>query len=292
MTTISPEATAAKALRDWLLWKLPVSCVAVNLTRAATLRAPQPGPYVIPALAVLKVSVTDKAGTTSSAAITAGSRTTAQLVTEINATVPLLASADSDDHLLLTSTNAPSYDVTTLAATNSVMAVGADATLTNMALGWDISGEHTITTPIVPPGPRGVADGFPVGGFFDPSQLGKGRMLVTIGERTGAMTDGNPRRFEWDVGLELAIFRAEPQQVVNQTREGIQAALRCLREVLVTDEGMRFGAPASGVMYGRLVSTRIAPWSFQQQRVDAKTPGGLFFDSVSGTVTCRVFQQT
>lgn len=288
MTNISPEATAAKALRDWLLWKLPASCVAVNLTRAATLRATQPGPYVIPVDAVLKVSVADKAGATSSAPLTSGSRTATQVAADVNAIVPGLASVDSADHLLLTSTNAPSFD-SSLAHTVSVVAVGGDATGANAALGWDVSGEHCITTPLVPPGLKGVANGFPLGGFFDPSQLGKGRVLVTIGERVGEMVDGNPRRFEWNVTLDVGIFRAEPQQVVWQTREHIEAALEAVRAVLVTDEGMRLGAPALGIMYGRIPSTRITGWSFKQQRA-GESPAGAQFDGVSAKFLCRVYQ--
>lgn len=289
--SVNPAATAAKALRDFLLWKLPSSTVTVNATRAATLRSPGPGPFVIPAAAVLKTSVVNKAGLTSSHPLTTGTRTTTQVAADINAIVPSLASVDSTDHLLLTSTNAPSYVAATLAATYSVMAVGTDETGANAALGFDITGEHAITTPLTPPGLQGVCDGMPTGGFFNSSQLGKGRMLVTIGERTFRMKDDNSRRFEWLVELDVAIFRSEPQQVVHQSREGIQAALQAFTEPLLTDVGKVLSAGSSGIVGGRIDSGRIAPWSFRSAGADGKPlPGGILFDAINLKYLCLVYQ--
>lgn len=291
---ITPEATAATALRNWLLQELPASIATVNAARAATLRAPQAGPYTIPAAAVLKVSITDKAGTTTSIALTSGSRTTAQLVTQINATVPSLASADADDHLVITSTTAPSYTASTGAIVNSVVAVGADTTGANVALGWETPGEHDIRTALVPPGLRGVCDGLPIGGYFDPSQIGKGRVLVTIGARESKPKGDNPRNFEWDVMLELGIFRAEPLQVTNQTREPIQAALRAVRAVLMTDAGKQLGVARDGaIVYGRLGSTNISGQSLTFTTRDGngnRTQFSPFFDAVNCRYLVRVYQ--
>lgn len=296
---ITPEATAATALRDWLLQELPASITTVNAARAATFRTPVYGPFTIPANAVLKVSITDKAGTTTSIPLTAGSRTAGQLVTEINASVTGIASVTADDHLgrnhlVLTSTTAPSYTASTGAIVNSVIAVGADSTGANVALGWSTAGEHSICTPLVPPGPRGVCDGLPLGSYFDPSQIGKGRVLVTIGAREGKPKGDNPRNFEWDVSLELGIFRAEPLEVTNQTREPIQAALRAVRAILHTDSGMRLGRGSSGdVMYGRIISANISGQSLTFATRDAngqRTQFSPFFDAVNCRYLCRVYQ--
>lgn len=293
---IGPEETAARLLRDWLLEQLPASIATVNAARAASLRAPQPGPYTIPAACTLKTSITDKAGTTSTTALTSGSRTTAQLVTQINTALgATVASADTDDHLVLTSTTAPSYAASSGAIVNSVVAVGVDTTGANVALGWSSAGEAVIRTALVPPGPRGVCDGLPLGTYFDPSQIGKGRVLVTIGAREGKPKGDNPRNFEWDVALELGIFRAEPLEVTNQTREPIQAALRAVRAVLMTDSGKSLG-PAGlreGVGYGRILSANISGQSLTFTTRDAngnRSQFSPFFDAVNCRYLVRVYQ--
>lgn len=291
MSTVSPEAIAASAFRNWLLWKLPAACVAVNSGRAAVLRTPTPGPFVIPSGAALRFSVGDKAGLTYSVALTSGSRTSTQVAAEVNAELAGIATVDTDDRLVLTSNTAPSYDAN-LAHINSVVAVGADSTGTNLALGWDPGGEWSITTPVVPPGPQGVADGMPVGGLFNPSQLGKGRVLVTIGDRNSSPHHDNPRTFEWNVLLDVAIFRAEPQQVVHQTREGIQAALQAVRACLLTDAGKQLGRASSGdITYCYERKVRVSPWSFRAQDSSGKpTPGGILFDAINATFLVRVYQ--
>lgn len=292
---ISPEATAAQLLREWLLQELPASIATVNAARAAVLRTPGPGPFTIPASGALKVSATDKAGLTTTIALTSGSRTTAQLVTQINATVTGLASADADDHLLLTSPTAPSWTASTGAIVNSVVAAGADTTDVNTALGWDVGGESVIRTALVPPGPRGVCDGLPLGTYFDPSQIGKGRVLVTIGGREGKPKGDNPRNREWDVALELGIFRAEPLEVTNQTREPIQAALRAVRAVLHTDAGMSLGPAGlrAGVGLGRILSANISGQSLTFTTRDAsgnRSQFSPFFDAVNCRYLVRVYQ--
>lgn len=289
MSIIEPEALAARALRDWLLWKLPASCATINAARAAYLRAPGPGPYTIPASAVLKLGLT---ATTTNVSLTAGSHTTAQLVTEINTAMgATIASADTDDKLLLTSTTAPSFHATTLAPTNSGLIIGADTTGANVALGFERGGQRAVTTPVLPPGPDGVCDGFPVAGLFNPSALGKGRVLVTIGQRTSQPTQDNPRRFEWDTLLDCAVFRDEPQQVQHQTREGIQAALAAVRNTFLTDAGMQLGRP-NEVMYARAGEVKVSPVSFKQFDQQGRAlEGGLFFDAADFKFRARVFQQ-
>jgi hypothetical protein len=288
---IEPEARAARYLREWLLWKLPAACVAVNLLRAATLLAPGPGPYTIPSGAKLKLSLTGKSSTEmTEVTLTSGSRTTAQLVTEINTAMGAsVASADTEDRLLLTSTTPPSFVAVTLVATDSIIAVGYDETGANDALGFESGGQHMTTTPVTPPAPDGVCDGFPSGGFFVPGAIGKGRIAVTIGERVSNPTDRSPRRAETDIILDLGIFRSEPSGAVHQSREGIQAALRCVRACLTTDAGKQLGKP-NEVMLALEQSARISPWAFQQQQA-GDSPGGPLFDAASMKLGVRVFQQ-
>jgi len=289
---VAPEATAAAALRTYLLQKLPAAVAALNLTRAATLRAPQPGPYTIPAAAVLKVSVTDKAGLTTSCALTSGSRTATQVAADINIAVPGLASVDPFDRLLLASSTAPLWTATTQEATDSVMAVGTDATGANIALGWDLTGEFVLITALVPPGLAGVCDGLPLGSWFDPSQLGKGRMLVTIGERPSKPKALNPRNYEWDVTLDVVVCRAEPQQVY-QTREGIQAALQAVREIMVTDAGKQLGRARYGdITFAYEADCKVSSQSlvFTRTNQDGTRTQSPFFDAVNLKYLVRVYQ--
>lgn len=290
MSIVEPEALACRALRDWLLWKLPASCVTINNARAAFLRAPGPGPYTIPASADLSISLD---GTTyTDVALTSGSRTTTQLVTEINAAMgATVASADSDDKLLLTSTTSPGYVASTLAVTESCIFVEDDSTGANLAIGFEVGGEKCIRAPVLPPGPDGVCDGFPVGGWFNPSALGKGRVLVTLGQRSSQPTQDNPRRFEWDVLVDCAIFRDTDVQP-HQSRDGIQAALAAVRNTFLTDDGMRLGRAANGdVMYARAGEVLVSPVPFAQTGADGQRIGGTFFDSANLKLRMRVFQQ-
>lgn len=292
MSIIEPEALAARALRDWLLWKMPAACATINAARAAFLRAPVPGPYVIPAAAVLKLSLD---GTTyTNCALTAGSRTTAQLVTEINTAFgSVVMSADSDDRLLFTSTTTPTYDASTLAHTESSVFIRADATGANAALGFGEGGQQFVTTPLLPPGPDGVCDGFPVGGMFNPSALGKGRALVTLGHRSSQPTGDNPRRFEWDVVIDCAVFRDADHQA-HQSREAIQAALATVRSTFHSDAGMQLGRARNGdVMYARTREAAVSPVPFPQTSPDGqRIPGGMWFDAATFKFAVRVFQMS
>lgn len=290
---INPEALTARLFREWLLQELPASIATVNAGRAAVLRSPQPGPFVITALAVLKVSITDKAGTTSSCPLTTGAaRTTTQVAADINAVVPGLASVDADDHLLITSTTAPSFTAP-LTTVDSIVAVGSDDTGANTALGFDVSGEFVLRTALVPPGLAGICDGLPLGNWFDPSQLGLGRVLITIGERTAAPKDDSPRRFEFNASLDVSVFRAEPQQVYS-TREPIQAALQAVRAVLHTDMGMSLGPAGlrAGVGYGRIGQAKVSgqPLTFMRVGQDGAKSMGPLFDAAQFPYLCRVYQ--
>jgi len=290
---INPEALTAKLLREWLLQELPASIATVNATRAAVLRAPRPGPYIFPANAILKTSSSDKAGTTNSTALVSG---TATAVAAQFDGLAITATVDADDHLLLTTVNgAPSFNATTGATTDSLVAVGPDATGANIGLGFDVSGEFVFRTALVPPGLAGVCDGLPLGMWFDPSQMGKGRVLVTIGERSGTPKNDNPRNFEWNVTLDVNIFRAEPQQVYD-TREPIQAALQAVRAMFHTDQGMPLGPSGlrAGIGLGSIGATKIAgqPLTFMRTGSDGTKHPGPLFDAASFPFRCRVYQSS
>lgn len=269
--SIYPEAIAARALRDWLLLKLPAEVSSLNATRFAVVKAPAAGPYTIPAAASLKVSVTDKAGTTTTIALTSGSRSAAQLATEINLTVASLAAADDDGRLVLTSTVAPS------GTTPSVMAVGADDTGANAALGWDVSGEWDVRTALAAPTPKGVCDGMPLQGYFDPAACGGGRILVTIGDREAVPVQPSTRRDQYAVTLDVGVFRVEPLQQVHRTREGIQAALQCVREVLLSVSGRQLGRAGVGDIVVVLEkSCRVAGRALQFRASDGNAVSPIF----------------
>lgn len=281
--SLRPEALAASALREWLLLSLPAQVATVNAARAAVLKAPVAGPYTIPASAVLNVSIVDRGGADTAISLTSGSRTAAQIAAEVNAAVPSLASADDDGRLVLTSTSAP------VAGTPSVVAVGPDTTGANAALGWDVSGEWAIHSALVAPVPKGVCDGLPLQGYFDPSASGAGRILITIGDREAVPTGANIRRDEYDVTLDVGIFRTEPLQQVHQTREAIQAALQCVRDVLFTDTGRALGAGGPGGVVVTLErSCRVAGRAFQFRGADGSAVSPIF-DAANMKLLVRVF---
>lgn len=291
MSTIpQPEALAAKALRDWLLRQLPTACATINALRAAVLTTPLVSPFTIPADAVLKLSLSSVRDGFTSVALTSGSRTAAQVVSEINAALgATVATANDAGQVVLTSTTAPTFSGIT--PTNSSVAVGPDTTGANLALGFDAGGEWQVTTPLLPPTPQGVCDGFPVGGFFMPAAIGYGRVLVTIGERTATLKDGSMRRDEHEVVLDVSVFRSEPQQQVNQSREGIQAALRAVRACLTTDAGKQLGRASPGdIVRCRQLDSRVAPGSFQQVRPGDTKPSGLMFDAAELKLQVLVFE--
>lgn len=281
--SLRPEALAASALRDFLLLNLPAQVATVNAARAAVLKAPNAGPYTVPSGATLHISIADKAGADSDILLTSGSRTAAEIAVEVNAAVTGIAAADDDGRLVLTSTSAP------VSGTPSVMAVGADTTGANAALGWSTAGDFAITSAIVAPTPRGVCDGLPLEGYFDPAASGSGRVLVTIGDREAVPTGANPRRDEYDVTLDVGVFRAEPFQLVSQTREGIQAALQCVRGVLFTDTGRYLGRGGTGGVIGTFErSCRIAGRAFQFRGADGSAASPIF-DAANLKLLVRVF---
>lgn len=236
--TVLAEKLAAQAFRDWLLWKLPAKVVEVNAERFASIRAATPGPYTIPANATLGFSHTFNNAALTGFAVTAGSRTTAQMVTQINAAMGgTPASADADDRLLYTSPLAP-----TGTTPSKVWVRGGTSTDCNSVFGWDAGGEKEVLTALVAPGLKGVCNGLPQLPDFGPA----GVVAVIIGNRSSKPTPGGPRRHQFAVAMDVDIIRIETQQQVNKTKEHIESAVRCVREVLLTTAGRQLGRARSG----------------------------------------------
>ncbi len=245
------EQLAARALRDWLLWQLPAKVTAVNAARFASVRAATPGPYTIPSGATLGLSWTYNDAGFEAFAVTAGSRTTAQMVTQINAeTGTSVASADADDRLLVTSALAP-----TAAAPSKLWVRGGTSTDCNSVFGWDPGGEKELLTALVAPGLKGVCNGLPQQPDFGPA----GVVAVVIGTRSSKPVSGGPRRDEFTVTLDLDVLRIDPQQQASRTREHIESAVRCVREVLLTTAGRQLGRARNGdIMLVDVLSTVVS----------------------------------
>ena len=276
------EEIAAKALRDFLLVQLPAKATAVNLLRAAVLTAPWAGPYTIPAGAILRVGTA--LGTYTNVTLTSGSRTAAQLAADIEAVPALagLAAADTASRLALTSLVAPTATVP------SILAIGPDnagtdgaATGSNAALGFDAGGNHVQTSAVVAPTYRGVMDGWPVTADFP----GRGAIVVIIGDRSSADV-GEKRRYEKLVDLDLTILRADPAVGQHRNREGIEAAVRCVREVIASDRHL--GRAANGdIMYAEDGPCRISGMPFNFGARGAP----VLFDGASMQCGIKVFER-
>lgn len=97
---MSDRITYAQRALFWSLRRsLATALATLDTTRRARVICP-PGPYTIPSSGTVIVN-----GTTI--ALTAGSRTAAQVAAEVNASLPGVASADASSGLVLASTGAP-----------------------------------------------------------------------------------------------------------------------------------------------------------------------------------------
>lgn len=296
MSQVLAEELACRALRDWLLLQLPAKVAAVNLTRAAVLRAPYAGPYVFSAGATLGINQTANSDAFSETAFATGSQTTAQVVTAINAAMgAVVASSEAVNadgtltRLVLTSTTPPlSPDASALSLRGGVN--GSDA---NVVFGWDAGGEKVTTTALVAPGSRGVCNGLPLQPDFGPSGQGGGSpIVVIIGDRSSRPVAPVPRRDEYLVSVEMAVLRIEPQQQVHRDREHIHAAVRCVREVLLTDAGRMLGR--SGFNDVVLVSeTRCKIAALPFKFIDNKNAPVVspLFDGAEIMLDIRIFER-
>lgn len=295
---VRAEEIAARALRDWLLLSLPAQVTAINLLRAAVIRAPYFGPYTIPAGATLALNQTPNSDTfTAIAPLTTGSRTAAQVAAEINTAMgAAVATVESvyvggveKTRLKLTSTTPPLVGTP---CTNSTMQIrgGVVDTDCNTAFGWDAGGEKVLSTALIAPGSRGVTDGLPLQPDFGPSAADQGSpIVVIIGDRSSKPVQPPVRRDEYAVTLDLSILRVEPQQQVHRSREHIHAAVQCVRQAILSDRTL--GAHLSGVMLTTETQCRIAalPFKFKDNK-DSPVVSPLF-DGAAMLVEVKVFEQ-
>lgn len=281
---MDPIGVAVRALREWLLIALPGAVTTVNSERAPVLRSAA-GPFTVPAGARL-VLRTDREATGTTCPLTAGTRTAAQVATDITAAAPsgITASSDTEGRVVLTgaapSTTAPSLvavveDVAVAGST--VYAVGGNA-----ALGWEPGGEYQFSSELRAPTWRGVTDGLP----NVVPDMNQG-FWVIIDDREARPTGGTSlRRHEWEVGMLLRVVKPELNNNPHRSREGVTAAVRAVLDSLLTTRGRYLGREANGDVMGLEVTAQNiegAPLQFKQ------TPNVLH-DSATISVTCRVFQ--
>lgn len=275
----SPAQLAVRALREYLLSVLPAKVATINTERAAVLKSGLAGPFTVPASAVLSLAIT-RDGTPADVALTAGSRTAAQVAAEIQAAgvTGITASADTDGRLVLTAA-AP------VVGTPSCVAVATDGgAATNVAFGWAAGGEHLVRAAIEAPTWRGVVDG---DWTLAPDRDGGG-FWVAIGDRQVRPwpSPTNVRRDEYQVTLTCDIIRRfGANQTPHRDRESIGACVRAVDECLRTTTGRQLGRAADGdIMLVDVASQRIASGPFGPVN-------SFLFDVAQMTLTVRVFQR-
>jgi hypothetical protein len=259
--TVAASATFSRAMREFLLAKLPAQVVTRNAARAALLITPAAGPFVVPASASLSISLDGSAFT--AAPLTSGSRTAAQVAADIEAVVPGIASALTDGRLKLLATAAPSSPVTV-----SALHLAADATGANEALGFDPGGESCVRAPLVTPTSKGVCDGLPL--LMEP--YATGRMVVVLGDRGDVEVEAGTRRNERFATLAMRVYVPMLMQGYHQSREEIQSACECINDALGTTEGQYLGHSVDGTTVTSVLKVRCksikvsgSPWVDKQQ---------------------------
>jgi hypothetical protein len=273
------EQLAARSVREHLLASLPAKVAEVNATRAAVLMAAVAGPYLISADQKLYVSVTGQDDSPVTVSLTAGAaRTAAQVAADVNATPGLVGVGTSDalGRLVLTSTTAPTSGT-------SYVGVSAGDGAANSVFGWDEGGDGVTRAMLTAPSSKGVADGWPL-----LNDMGAG-FWVIIGDRESVPVSPHPRKDEYIVALELAVFCPVTNEQAHRDREAIHSCIRCVRECLLTDAGLQAGRAASGDVM--LISEKAAripgrPWKMK----GADVPNALF-DVAAMQLNVRVFER-
>lgn len=281
--SIGPTQLAVEALRDYLLAYLPAKVAELNALRLPTLQTPVAGPFTIPAGAKLVLS-TDRESAGTVVTLTSGSRTAAQVATDITTAAPagITAAADVLGRLVLTGTTAPS---TTAGSYVLVLpddqGTGGAATGSNEALGWDPGGELDMTSSLRAPGLRGVCDGWPV----TAPDMGQG-FWVIIDNRVAEPAGGVAlRRNLWDVTLSVLLAKPELFESFSRDREGINWVMRAVKECILTTDGRYLGREASGDVMGlEVTKEEVAGMPIEFKEV----PNALY-DTAALTVRVRVF---
>lgn len=220
MATVKAEQLAVEALREYLLRTLPGKVSSINTGRAAVLKAAVAGAYAIPASGTLKIGTAP--GSETTVALTSGSRTAAQVASEISV-AGITATADAQSRLVLTATAAPS------GTTPSVVVLAADSTATNSVFGWDAGGERVYRYPLAAPAHGGIVDG-----DHAVLDLRAGFGILFLDKRSED-TLRNIRHDERDVTIKMALHVPVPGGHPYFAAEQVEQAVRAVREVLFED---------------------------------------------------------
>lgn len=274
---VAPDALVVQALREYLLRYLPAKVAQLNALRPAVLKAALAEPYTVPSGAVLQLSAAGHEAAPTAVPLTAGVRTSAQLVADVAAVAPpgLVASTDEAGRFVLTATAAPT------SSSPSLIRAAADTTGANLALGWADGGEHVEMASLQAPSWRGIVDGRPLA----VPDMGQGFWLM-LGNRTVRPTHPGIRRDTHNVIFAVEVWRPFSSDV-HRSREAISSCVRAVRELLEAGDGRYLGRQGAGdvqlVTVGD-VTINGDPLAFQE------VPGVLF-DLARLTLNVRVFQR-
>jgi hypothetical protein len=188
------------------------------------------GDYTIPASANLYVN-------DSGYSLTAGTRTAAQVATDLAAATDFTAAADADGHLTLTATDDPTADAP------SAIRIGAGSA--NDALGLHEKSSDVILLALSDPEPR-----FHERAFMNGDEIGSGLTVYVMRESDAVVT---PHRTDiYTVSLRCEVGFVGPAggaDARTATLEAIRAAAFSILDVVKDGDG-RGEYAAGGTVYG------------------------------------------
>ena len=276
----APDDIAVQSLREYLLRYLPAKVAQLNALRAATLRSALAEPFTVPSGAVLRLSSTSQEQAPTDVPLTSGTRTAAQVATDIGALVPgLTASADEAGRLLLTSSSTPAPGAP------SVVVVARDNgnTGSNAAFGWSDGGEHYETAALTAPSWRGVVDGRPL----TVPDMGQGFWLM-LGNRTVRPTHPGIRRDLHNVAFACEVWRPfSANAPPHRSREAISSCVRAVKELLEGGDGRYLGRQGAGDVQLVTVTDTV----INGEPLTLTDSPGILFDIARLTINVRVFQR-
>jgi len=268
------EDIAVQAIREHLLMFLPAKVAELNTLRPAVLKSAYVEPFTFPAATSLKLGINRDGSSPTTCAMTAGTRTAAQVAFDINSASPpgLVATFDRDGRVILTASAKPAQDAP------SVVCALADTTGANLILGWSPGGETVLYSALVAPTNAGVMDGWPMAS----PETGQAFWLI-LDERQSVQIEPL-RRYEYLVTIPILCFKPELGMGTHRSREGVSMVVRAVREVLHTLRGRYAGHEGFGDVMLVQVTNVFIPgkaFSFKGENV--------LYDTASLTITARVF---
>lgn len=280
---VDPLGVFISALRDYLTAQLPGAVTTVNATRAAVLLSP-PGPFTVGAGASIRLDVS-REGAGTRVTLPTGSVTAAQVATAINSAAPsgLTASSDTAGRLVVTATATP----TTSAPSVAVLLTDDDGlgvvTGGNVALGWAEGGEYAQTSALRAPTWRGVCDGWPTA----VPDMGQGFWLV-LGDRVARpVGESSLRRDSWAVTVKCYLLKPDFGGAPHRSREGVTAALRAVKEALLSTDGRQLGRSS----VNDVQRVEVMEETVQARGVAFQQQPSFVHDTATLTITGRVFQR-